>query len=89
METDTQPTTPEFKDGLTVEHILLSVTVTSTSKIIQYDDSCSHILRKELKEYHDVVGVRAEVLGKHTRIETHSKGCECGDCTNHLLPSPL
>lgn len=75
------PSDNEFKNGLTVEHVLLSVTVVSTKESCgQFDDSIAHIIRKGLAEYHGVVRSMPEVLYKHTKIEMHANECECGYC---------
>lgn len=60
---------------------MLSVTVVSSNKICQYDDTCAGIIERTLREYGGVKSVKAEVLYKHTKIETHSDNCECGECT--------
>jgi len=76
------PKTPEgFENGLTVEHILLSVTVVHTNKIMQYDDSAARILERALLTYGGVKSVNAKAQYDHGRIDTHSNGCECGKCT--------
>lgn len=70
-----------FETGYTVEHVMLSVTIISTKGSAgQFDDSCSHVLIKGLKEYHGVERVLSEVLYKHTKIENHSNECTCGYC---------
>lgn len=69
-----------FERGFTIEHILLSITVVHTNKIMQYDDSCAHLIRKHLEEYNGVVRVDANVLYNHTKVDAHQKGCECGIC---------
>jgi hypothetical protein len=70
-----------FERGLTVEHILLSVTIVSTKESAgQFDDSCANQLEKAMKEYHGVQRVRADVLYNHTKIVMHSNDCECGIC---------
>ena len=70
-----------FRNGLTVEHILLSVTVVSTKESAgQFDDSASYLLRKHLKEYHGVKTVEAQALYCHSKVEQHSDGCQCGHC---------
>ena len=70
-----------FEFGKTIEHIMLSVTVVSTNRICQYDDTCAGIIRRTLKEYGGVMAVNAEVLYKHTKTEVHPDGCECHYCT--------
>ncbi len=73
--------TPETKPGLTIEHVLLSVTVVSNRHSAgQFDDSCASIVNRELSEYHGVERVEAKVLYEHTKIEKHIHGCECGKC---------
>ena len=67
-------------DGYSIEHILLSVTVVHTNKIIQYDDDCARLIEKHLAEYNGVVRVSAQVQYDHAKIEVHTKGCECGKC---------
>lgn len=70
-----------FEVGLTIEHILLSVTVASTKESAgQFDDSAAYQVRKALMEYHGIKSVDAQVLYAHTKIEQHVKGCECGHC---------
>lgn len=70
-----------FEKGLTIEHILLSVTIVSTKESAgQFDDSCAHHIEKNLKEYHGVKRVDAKVLYEHTKIENHPNECECGKC---------
>lgn len=70
-----------FEKGFTVEHVLLSVTIVSTKESAgQFDDSCAHLIEKHLKEYHGIVRVDAQVHYKHTKIDMHSNGCECGIC---------
>lgn len=69
-----------FEAGFTVEHILLSVTVVSTNKIIQYDDSVAMILADGLREYTGVESVKADVLYQHTKVETHPNSCTCHFC---------
>lgn len=75
---------PSDHNGFHVEHILLSVTVVHTNDIIQYDDSCAHLIGKGLKEYNGVVSVQAETLYKHGKTDTHPEGCDCGECTYHI-----
>lgn len=76
------PVLPNYHDGLTVEHILLSITVVSNKESAgQFDDSCAHQVVKNLMEYHGVKSVRAEVFYQHTKIEQHVEGCQCGNCT--------
>lgn len=73
--------TPQgFEEGKTVEHIMLCVTVVSTNRIIQYDDSAARILKKQLMEYKGVKSVSANVLYNHTKTEQHSNGCGCHFC---------
>lgn len=70
-----------FDKGLTVEHILLSVTVVSTKESAgQFDDTCAGILRRELAHYHGIVRVEPTVLYNHTKIDQHPNGCDCGIC---------
>lgn len=70
-----------FERGFTIEHVMLSVTVVSKEGSAgQFDDSIAHLVRKHLPEYFGVVDVLPEVLYKHTKIEQHRKGCECGYC---------
>lgn len=84
MQTEiSTPETPEgnIKAGLTIEHVLLSVTIVSNKESAgQFDDSCSHILERELKTYHGILRVESKVLYEHTKIEYHHEGCECGKC---------
>lgn len=80
MNTELDPT-PPTNTGLTVEHILISVAVVHTNQIMQYDDSCAHLIGKGLKEFNGVQSVQADVLYKHTKIEVHLEKCECGYCT--------
>lgn len=79
---DLSPAEPEgFDDGLTIEHILLSVTIVSTKESAgQFDDSCAYLLEKHMKEYHGVTSIDAQVQYKHTKIEHHPKHCNCGYC---------
>ena len=75
-----------FESGLTVEHIMLSVTIISTKESAgQFDDSCAYQLEKAMKEYHGVVRVDARVLYKHTKIENHPNECSCGVCKPEVL----
>lgn len=67
--------------GFTIEHILLSVTVVHTNRIIQYDDSCAHLIKKYLHEYNGVLTIDAQVLYNHTKVDSHIDGCECGMCS--------
>lgn len=69
-----------FERGYTIEHIMLSVTVVHTNKIMQYDDSAAGILSRELLKYDGVERVDAKVLYDHTKTEEHQKDCECGKC---------
>lgn len=71
-----------FEGGLTVEHILLSITIVSNKESAgQFDDSCAYQIQKNLMEYHGVKSVDAQVLYNHTKIENHPNRCECGHCT--------
>ncbi len=70
-----------FEKGLTIEHILLSITIVSTKDSAgQFDDSCANAVNRTLKEYHGVQRVDAQVLYNHTKIENHANECECGKC---------
>lgn len=70
-----------FEKGLTIEHVLLSVTVVSTKESAgQFDDAIAYLIEKHLKEYHGIVRVDAQVQYKHTKIENHSNGCQCEIC---------
>lgn len=81
MNCSTKPETPEGGEaGFSIEHILLSVTVVHTNRIIQYDDSCARLLEIHLKEYSGVVRVDAKVQYEHSKTDIHIKGCECGIC---------
>lgn len=82
---NTQPieTTPPAHNGFQIEHILLSVTVVHGSRMMQYDDSCAHLIGKGLKEYNGVISVQAEALYQHGKTDTHPEGCECCHCTYH------
>lgn len=87
MDSQTEPTEIVagnnfgFDKGLTVEHVMLSITVVSTKESAgQFDDSIAGVVRRELVKHHGVVDVLPEVLYKHTKIEQHSNGCECGYC---------
>lgn len=72
---------PQFWiQGYSIEHILISVMVVHTNRIIQYDDSCAFILEKALKEYGGVVRVETEVHYKHCKTDIHGNGCSCGIC---------
>lgn len=77
-----------FEFGKSIEHILLSITVVSTNRICQYDDTCAGIIWRTLKEYGGVQAVNAEVLYKHTKIETHPAGCDCHYCTMRNFEAP-
>lgn len=68
------------ESGFSVEHILLSVIVVHTNRIIQYDDSCARLLEIHLKEYAGVVRVDAKAQYEHSKTEIHIKGCECHHC---------
>lgn len=88
METEQTPT--GLQAGLTIEHILLSVTVVSTKESAgQFDDSAARQAQKALMEYHGVKSVNAQVLYDHTKIEQHVEGCECGKCTLIQTPEPV
>lgn len=66
---------------MTIEHILLSVTVVSTNKLIQYDDSVARIVERGLKDnYNGVVRVKAEVFYNHGQHQIHVDHCGCGQC---------
>lgn len=82
-----EPSEPEGCGvGLTIEHVLLSVTIVSNKDSAgQFDDSCSRILERELLAYHGIQRIDARVLYEHTKIEKHSLGCECGKCQ----PQPM
>ena len=70
-----------FENGLTIEHVLLSVTVVSNKESAgQFDDSIARIVECGLAEYHGVIRVDANVQYNHTKIEHHPNGCECGKC---------
>lgn len=70
-----------FEHGLTIEYVMLSVTVVSNKESAgQFDDSIAHLIEKHLPEYHGVTRVDAQVLYKHTKIEHHVDRCECGVC---------
>lgn len=87
-QTDSILTNPQFgfDKGLTLEHVLLSITIVSTKESCgQFDDSCSFILERALKEYNGVVNVDSKVLYQHTKIEQHTNECECGYCK----PAPV
>lgn len=78
------PDPDPFEDGLTVEHILITVDVVHRNKIIQYDDSCAHIINTYLKgNYAGVVTVNAQAKYDHCKVENHPKGCECHWCGPH------
>lgn len=81
---------PDSKPGFTIEHILLSVTVVSTSESAgQFDDTCSGIIRRELAKYHGVTEALSEVQYKHTKIEVHQDGCQCGICDSARKATPF
>lgn len=70
-----------FESGLTVEHILLSITVVSNKESAgQFDDSAAYQVQKGLNEYHGVERVDVQVLYPHTKIVNHANQCECGIC---------
>lgn len=72
---------PAEPAGLTIEHILLSVTVISTKESAgQFDDSAAFLVKEGLVTYHGVRHVDARVQYEHTKIEKHPLGCECGLC---------
>lgn len=78
LETQISPAEP---DGLTIEHILLSVTVVSGKDSAgQFDDSAAFLVGRELLTYHGVQCVDAKVQYDHTKIEKHLVGCECHWC---------
>jgi len=70
-----------FEKGFSVEHILLSVTVVHTNRIMQYDDSAARILEKELLTYNGIKSVNAKAQYDHGKTDIHANGCECGKCT--------
>jgi hypothetical protein len=79
-----------FERGLTVEHVMLSVTVISTKKSCgQFDDSCAYQLKKALYDYAGVKEVRTQVLYNHTKIEQHANECQCGYCNAELSAEEL
>jgi hypothetical protein len=68
--------------GFTIEHILLSITVVHTNRIMQYDDTCANIVKKKLEEeFKGVVRVNAHALYDHSKIDAHTKGCQCHICS--------
>lgn len=70
-----------FEKGLTVEHVLLSVTLVSDKTSAgQFDDSCARAVEQKLKEYRGMKRVEAKVLYNHTKIENHPDRCDCGYC---------
>ena len=71
-----------------IEHILLSISVVHENEIIQYDDSCAHLIEKYLQEYNGVRAVKTEVHYKHGSTETHGTNCECYFCTDAKRPTP-
>jgi len=72
--------------GRLIEHIMLSISVVSDrTGALQFDDSCAHIIEKELSQYHGVKSVSAEVLYHHTKIEEHPEKCDCYFCTR-IIP---
>jgi len=81
-QTEIQPTElPTAENGLTVEHILLSITVVSTKESAgQFDDTCARIVERELMKYHGIKTVDARVQYQHTKIEKHFEGCNCQHC---------
>lgn len=84
------PSMEGFEKGLSVEHILLSVTVVHTNRIIQYDDSCINILKRTLEDdYNGVQRVDVKVHYDHGQTHIHPNNCECGICkpaTNQSTP---
>lgn len=69
-------------EGLTIEYILLSVTVVSNKESAgQFDDSCARLVEKHLREYHGVERVEARVQYEHTKIMKHPAVCECQYCS--------
>lgn len=65
---------------MTVEHILISVTVVHINKLIQYDDSCANILERELLKYNGVNRVFTTVHYNHCNDEVHQDDCSCHFC---------
>lgn len=66
---------------MTVEHILLSIAVTSDETSAgPFDDSCASILERELMKYQGVKRVRPDVLYRHSHIEHHLEPCHCYFC---------
>jgi hypothetical protein len=74
------PAPEGFREGKTVEHILISVTVVHTNKIIQYDDSIAHIVQVGLEGYIGLERVVVRPHYEHGKIEQHVGGCKCGHC---------
>lgn len=93
---DLQPVNPltdeGFQKGIEHQHILLSVHVATYNRIIQYDDTCAHLIAEGLKEYKGAVCVKAEVMYHHSREDRHPNDCVCGQCEQAksagLVPIP-
>lgn len=70
-----------FEKGLTIEHVLLSVTIVSNKESAgQFDDSCASQLEAAMLKYHGIERIEAKVLYQHTKIENHVNDCHCGKC---------
>lgn len=70
-----------FENGLTVEHVLLSVTIVMDKTAVgQLDDSSARAVQRAIEDYCGVRYVDAKVLYNHTKIEHHPNHCECGIC---------
>jgi len=77
------------KGSMTIEHILLSITITSDETSAgQFDDSCAYRVQETMNKYHGVKSVDAEVLYKHTKIEHHVHGCSCHYCEKAISEQP-
>lgn len=70
-----------FRRGLTIEHVLISVSVISTKESAgQFDDSIAGLVERGLKEYRGVKAVGTTVLYQHGKIEQHADNCVCHYC---------
>ncbi len=78
--------------GIEHQHILIKVHVATYNRIIQYDDTCAHLLTEGLKEYKGAVCISAEPMYDHCNEDLHVEGCECWKCNRArdlaLKPAP-
>lgn len=76
----TPPNDPSFENGIEHQYILIRVHVATSNRIIQYDDSCAHLISSGLRDYNGVLFCRAEPLYKHCKEDRHIENCQCGEC---------